>query len=147
MKTLLLLLLTTICYSQDNQVSLLIGEMSLETSFQIKTEGLNYGLALGIVNSNVAEKRATRNDRPKVHSFTTKVTPFAFGLIGATFDKLTITGKVGTAYVEQKINNVRDNQNLFLAVGINAGYRINNLEILMGYDSVNAVTVGVGIIW
>lgn len=140
MKTILLFLVTTTCLSQ----SIMVGNKSLELGYTYKTEGLNYGVAISTVDSKLVEKRANNNDINS-HEFTSSYTPAVFGLIGATFEKLTITGKLGGSYVEQEINAEKDSQNIFFAAGVNLGYQINKMELKLSYDNVNSIMLGIGL--
>lgn len=140
MKTFLLFLVTSTCISQ----SIMVGNKSFEIGYTYKTEGLNYGISVSTVDSDLVEKRANNNDISK-HDFNSSYTPAVFGLIGATFDKVTITGKLGGSYVEQEINSQKDSQNLFFAAGVNLGYQINKMQLQLSYDNVNSVMLGIGL--
>ena len=130
--------------AQGTQASAMVGYKALEISFAYEAENeLIFGASASVTATDVTEKRANRNDRGKVHQFNGKVTPAVFGLIGAKFDELSITGKIGGAYVDQSIDG-QPTKDLFLALGIAAEIKISDAIGLRGsYDSVSGAMAGV----
>lgn len=146
----LILLLTAItnrCTAQS-QINLQAGYKALSLGYTYQNEDfLNFGVSASVVESRIVEKRANRNDTSKkVHDFNSDVVPALFGEIGATFDKFTITGKLGAAYLNQSINNIQENQKLYYAVGVRFEYEINDsVGIIGSWDNVNSGMVGVSL--
>lgn len=122
-------------------INLSAGYRTVEVGYTYNVEEfLNFGLSTSVSTSDMVEKRANTNDPYySKHEFTSNLVPAVFGTVGATFDELTITGKMGGAYLEQKINDKTDTKRLWFAVGIRFEY---NHKISISYDNVNSVLVG-----
>lgn len=149
MKTLLTSLLIIIYLNvnaQQEKGSLMVGNKAFELSYIYENEeGLGFGLAGSIVHSGLTEKRANKNDHFNEHEFTSKVTPAVFALISGNFEEVTIIGKIGTAYVDQKINGIPDSKKLYFAVGIAFEVPVTEeISIRAEYDNVNSVLIGMG---
>lgn len=130
--------------SQETKISAMAGYKSLEVGFTYLDEEteLIYGVSASAVDSKVSEKRANNNDKGKHHEFKGDVTPAMFFNIGGKFEKLSLIGKLGGSYVEQKINK-DPTKDLFLAFGLIAEYEISETIALRGsYDSVNSFLIG-----
>lgn len=130
---------------QAQQMQVLVGYKSLEIGYTYTDEEteLIYGVSISCVASDIAEKRANKNDKGKLHEFNGTIVPAVYGLIGAKFDRLNIIGKIGGSYVSQSINN-EPTKDLFLALGLMASYSVNERYSLIGsYDSVSSVQMGV----
>src|SRR5690349_9672974 len=110
MKTILLFLLPLLSIAQSKQIAVMGGYKAGEVSVSYTAPNeLIYGIALTTVDSKIAEKRANNNDI-NIHKFNNKYVPGVFGLIGGKFDDLSIIGKLGTAYINQNINNIAEKQ-------------------------------------
>lgn len=148
-KTIFIILISlgfNFCHSQQNLGSLTAGNKAFEISFiHENEEGLGFGLATSLVHSGLVESRANKNDSAKnIHEFTNKVTPAVFGLISGNFEELTIIGKLGTAYINQRINSIQDSKKYYLAIGISFEVPITEeINIKASYDNVNSVLAGV----
>lgn len=129
--------------AQSSQASVMVGYKSAELSFAYEAESeLVFGAAISATASDVTEKRANNMDQGKVHKFKGDLTPAVFGLIGAKFEDLYIIGKIGGSYVDQTING-KPTQDIFLALGISAEYKITDAVGLRGsYDSVGGAMAG-----
>lgn len=149
MKTLLTALLIILYLNvnaQQNRASLTAGNKAFEISFiHENEEGLGFGIATSLVHSGLVESRANKNDSAKnIHDFTNKVTPALFGLISGNFEELTIVGKLGTAYINQRINGIQDSKKYYLAVGIAFEVPVTEeVNIKASYDNVNSLLLGV----
>lgn len=132
----LILLFPLLGFSQ-NTVSTLVGYKAFEVNFKMKGD-LNYGVAVSITDAKEVAKRATRMDHPNKHTANDKITPSLFFLIGATFDKITITGKLGDTYFEQNINGKKEAQNIYRSVGVQVQFK----NFLFSYDSANSAMIG-----
>lgn len=133
-------------YSQtsDNLI-VLLGIKSIEVGYSYNNDDfLNFGYSVSIVDSKQTQKRANNNDIYKRnHEFNGKFTPAFFGLIGASFDPITITGKLGAVYLDQRIDDIQDNQKIYFAVGIILSHKLTERFSLSGtYDNVNAAGLG-----
>lgn len=137
MKKLLTLLLFPLIGFSQQSVSTLVGYKSFELNFKTKGD-LNYGVAVSIIDAKEVAKRATRMDYPNIHTNNNKITPSLFFLIGATFDNVTITGKLGVSYFEQNINKVKEAQNIYRSVGAQMQYK----NFVFSYDSANSAMIG-----
>lgn len=144
--TLLLYLLPIIVLSQSNQLSLSIGYKSLEisTTYTAPNE-LIYGIALAVTDSKLAENRANKKDI-NIHKFNDKYITGIFGLIGGKFDNLSIIGKLGTAYINQNINNIQESQKYYFTAGLSIEHKISEtLALKSSYDSLNSLLLGITI--
>lgn len=133
------------CHAQ--QIHALAGYKSLEIGYTYTDEEteLIYGVSVSGVDANTAERRANINDKGVIHEFNGSVIFTGYGLVGAKFDRLNIVGKIGIAYVSQKINN-EPTKDLFLALGLMASYSISErYSLCASYDSVNSVQAGISI--
>lgn len=133
--------------AQEQKISAMAGYKAIEFGYSYTDEEteLIYGISVAGVASDVAEKRANNNDKGKHHEFKGDIVPAIFGTIGAKFDRLNIIGKIGGSYVEQTINKEPTND-VFLALGLMVDYLVNDsLGIIVGYDSVSSVLVGLSI--
>lgn len=130
--------------AQSTQASAMVGYRAAEVSFAYRAENeLIFGIALTGASTDVTEKRANRNDRGTLHEFNGKITPAVFGLIGGEFEELSIIGKLGAAYVDQRINGA-PTKDLFFAAGIIFEYKVSDAIGLRGsYDSVAGPMAGV----
>jgi hypothetical protein len=131
----------------QTKINALAGFKSLELGTTITNEEseLIYGVSASVVDSKASQDRANNNDKGKHHEFNGDVVPTCFGLIGAKFDRLNIIGKIGGAYVSQSINN-EPTKDLFLALGIMASLKVSNsTPLVLSYDSVNSVQLGISL--
>lgn len=149
MKTLLttLLIILYLNVSAQTKINALAGFKSFELGTTITDEEseLIYGVSVSAVDAGVSEDRANRNDKGKNHEFRNDIVPALFLNIGGKFDNLSIIGKIGSSYVEQKINN-EPTKDLFLALGIMASLKVSNSTgLVLSYDSVNSVQFGISI--
>lgn len=140
-----LLLISISIIAQEKHTSVMLGYKSIEVSASYTVESeLVFGLALSATQSGIVEKRANNNDLNR-HEFKNDVIPAAFFLIGGKFDKFTMIGKLGGAYLEQKINNKPDSQKFYYGVGVIFDYQFENgYSIRSSYDNVSGPLVGVG---
>ena len=137
MKKLLILLLFPLIGFSQQSISTLVGYKSFELNF--KTKGnLNYGVAVSITDAKQVAKRATKMDDPNVHVANNKLTPSLFFLIGATFDNIIITGKLGASYFEQNINNKPEPQNIYKSAGVQIQYK----NFVFSFDNANSAMIG-----
>lgn len=136
MKKLILLLLASTAL-QAQTVSTLVGYKALEVNFILKGD-LNYGLAGSITSAKEVASRASRMDYPNKHTANNKIAPSLFFLIGATFDNITITGKLGATYFDQNINGKQEAQNIYRAVGVEVQFK----NLLFSFDSANGAMAG-----
>lgn len=149
MKTLLTTLLIIIYLNvnaQEQRGSLTGGNRTFELSYISENEeGLGFGAAFSLVDSKLVQERANKNDTMKnKHEFVSKVTPTVFALISGDFEEITIIGKIGTAYVNQNINGIRDSKKLYFAVGISFERPITEeISVKAGWDNVNSLLIGV----
>ena len=134
-KLLLLLLIAT--GAQAQTVSTMVGYKSTELSYTIN-RSLNYGIAISVTSSKEVASRANRMDYPNKHTTNDKITPSLFFLIGANFDNITITGKLGATYFNQNINGKQEPQNIYRAVGVQMSYKL----IVFSFDSANGAMIG-----
>lgn len=129
----------------SNNAILLVGYKSVEIGYTVNDEeSLNFGFSLSAVDSKLVEKRANRNDvnRHK-HDFKGSLVPSTFWLVGGTFDKITLTGKVGASYIDQLIDEIEDKKKMYFAVGLIISRQINERFSVSGsYDNVNSATIG-----
>lgn len=133
-------------YSQEQRGSMTAGNRTFELSYISENEeGLGFGAAFSLVDSGLVEARANKNDTMKnKHEFVSNVTPTVFALISGDFEQITIVGKIGTAYVNQNINGIRDSKKLYFAVGISFEKPITEeISVKAGYDNVNSLLIGV----
>lgn len=137
MKKLILILLFPLIGFTQNTVSALVGYKAFEANFKIKGD-LNYGVAVSMTDAKEVAKRATKMDHPNKHTANDKITPSLFLLIGATFDNITITGKLGATYFEQNINGKKEAQNIYRSVGVQLQYK----KFIFSYDSANSAMIG-----
>lgn len=136
---LVVLLITTQAKSQEIKPYLIGGYVSAEVGVVKETEGLNFGFSFSMTDSKFVEDRAIKYDIfNKNYEVHTKYVPAVFGLVGATFDDFTMTGKVGTAYLEQSIQGKPESQKFYLAVGIILDYK----GFLFSFDNVNSLGLG-----
>jgi hypothetical protein len=137
MKTLIILLLFPLLgFSQS--VTGLLGYNCAEINYKIKGD-LNYGIAASVTKSDDIARRASRNNTNfDTHTANTTISPSLFFLIGATFDNITITGKLGATYFDQNINNVKEPQNIYRSVGAQFQYK----NFIFSYDSTNSAMIG-----
>ena len=143
MKKLLFILLFPLISMAQSQVDVMAGYKAVEVNYFLRTESLNYGLGVSLVDSGLVEKRANNNDIFYDHKFTQSYTPAVFALVGGQFEEISIVGKLGSAYVEQQINGVPDSKHLFLAVGIEIGYDLSERFGVKGsFDNVNSLMAG-----
>jgi hypothetical protein len=144
MKTLIILLFPILLLAQSKQIAVMGGYKAGEISISYTAPNeLIYGLAVTTVDSKIAEKRANNNDI-NIHKFNNKYVPGVFGLIGGKFDDLSIIGKLGTAYINQNINNITEKQKYYFTAGIAIDYKISETIGLRGsYDSVSSLLLGV----
>lgn len=143
MRKLFFLLLFPLISVAQTEIDVMAGYKSAELNIIQRTETLNFGLGFSIVDSKLVEKRANNNDLYYTHQFIQDYTPAVFALVGGQFENLSITGKMGSSYVDQKIDNKRDSKHLFLAVGIEIGYDINERFGFKGsFDNVNSLMAG-----
>lgn len=146
-KTIFAILLLIGLNSNAQQINALVGYKSIELGYIYTDEEteLIYGISASIVGSDIAERRANTNDKGKHHEFNGTIVPAVFGNIGAKFDRLNIIGKIGGSYVSQSING-QPTKDLYLALGVMIAYEVNDrYSIIGGYDSVNAVQLGISI--
>lgn len=134
-------------WAQNRSASASIGQQAAELSITTTNDrGLIFGGAFSAVNSDLAERRATKNDQGKAHDFKTKYTPAAFGLIGGDFDGVAMIGKIGAAYVHQTINGAIDPKKIYFVVGVAIDVRISErVHLRNGYDSVNGFLTGINL--
>lgn len=129
----------------SNNAILLVGYKSVEIGYSVNDEeSLNLGFSLSAVDSKLVQDRANRNDvnRHK-HDFKGSLVPSVFWLVGGTFDKITLTGKVGTSYINQLIDGLEDKKKIYLAVGIILSHKISDRVSISGsYDNVNSAAIG-----
>lgn len=140
----LIILISLNIHGQETKISAMAGYKSFELGFTYLAEEseLIYGVSASVVDSKVSEKRANNNDKGKHHEFKGDVTPAMFFNIGGKFEKLSLIGKLGGSYVEQKINK-EPTKDLFLDFGLIAEYEISETISLRGsYDSVNSFLIG-----
>ena len=137
MKKLLILLLFPLIGFSQQSISTLVGYKSFELNFKTKGD-LNYGVAVSIMDSKEVAKRATKMDYPNIHTNNNKLTPSLFFLIGATFENITITGKLGVSYFEQNINNKLESQNTYKSAGVQFQYK----KLVFSFDSANFAMIG-----
>lgn len=140
----LLLFLPIIASAQSNQVAIMAGYKAGEISatYTAKSEVI-YGFSFAVVDSEIAEKRANNRDLNK-HVFNDKYLPGAFGLLGAKFDNFSIIGKLGSAYVNQSINNIEEQQKFYFTAGIAFDFKMSeSFGLRASYDSVSSLLVGV----
>lgn len=131
--------------SAQSKLKIMAGYKSFEFGYSLENEELlNFGLSASIADSKMLEKRANKNDvNRNVHEFKSDIVPAVFGTVGATFDKFTITGKIGGSFVSQNINN-QATKDIFFAVGLAMEYQINCCVRIRGsYDNVNSAMAGV----
>ena len=131
--------------TSDNLI-VLGGYKSIEVGYSYNNEDfLNFGFSVSAADSELLERRANRNDiYKKLHEFNNKVTPAGFFLVGATFDKISITGKSGIAYLSQQINGVQDKQKIYWAVGILLSHELTErCSLVLNYDNINSAQIGV----
>ena len=136
MKKILLLLLIA-SGTQGQTVSTMVGYKSTELGYTIN-KSLNYGIAASVTSSKEIASRANRMDHPNKHTTNDKITPSLFFLIGANFDNITITGKLGATYFNQNINGKQEPQNIYRAVGVQMSYKL----IVFSFDSANGAMIG-----
>lgn len=122
---------------QGQTVTTMLGYKSIELSYSID-KSLNYGIATSITSSKKVASRASRMDYPNKHTANNEITPSLFFLIGGTFDNITITGKLGATYFDQKINGKREAQNIYRSVGVQVSYK----AIVFSFDSANSAMIG-----
>lgn len=137
MKKLLILLLFPLIGFSQQSVSTLVGYKSFELNFKTKGD-LNYGIAVSIIDSKEVAKRATKMNYPNIHRNNNNLTPSLFFLIGATFDNITITGKLGASYFKQNINNKPESQNIYKSAGVQFQYK----NLVFSFDSANFAMIG-----
>lgn len=149
MKTLFTTLVLMICLNANSQsVHTMAGYKSAEIGYTYTDEEteLIFGFSVSAVDSKLAEYRANRNDRGKIHEFKDQFTPAMFFLVGGKFDKLSIIGKLGGSNVKQDINGIKDEKYVYFAAGIIFDYQVSEkISVRGSYDSVNSAMVGVGI--
>lgn len=138
--------ITNRCHAQtsDNLI-VLGGYKSIEVGYSYNNEDfLNFGYSFAIQDSKIAEHRANNNDiYNRVHEFNNKVVPAGFALIGASFRPITITGKIGASYLNQKIDGIQDKQKIWFAIGIMLSHDLNERFSIVGsYDNVSSVQAG-----
>lgn len=144
--TITILLLAFNINAQEQRGSIMIGNKTFELSYLNENEeGLGFGVSASIAHSNPLEARANKNDSAKnIHEFTNKITPAVFGLISADFEEVTIIGKLGASYVNQKINGIQDSKKYYFAVGIAVEVPVyEDIAVKASFDSVNSLMVGV----
>lgn len=139
--------ITNRCQAQtsDNLI-VLGGYKSIEVGYIYEnTDFLNFGFSVSAADSKLLEKRANVNDiYKKVHEFNNKITPAGFFLVGATFDKISITGKSGIAIIDQKINSIQDKQKIYWAIGILLSHELTErCSLVLNYDNINSAQIGV----
>lgn len=143
----MLLFATTAMIAQtSNEALILVGYKSAEVGYiRENKDFLNFGLSVVAVDAKLTEKRANRNDvYQNVHDVKGDVLCAVFGLVGGTFDNLTVTGKMGCAYVDQKINNIQDSKKIYFTVGIMFGFKISDrVKLVASYDNVSSGGVGI----
>lgn len=136
-------LIPMLSMGQESQVGLMVGQQAVEVSASYTSrKEVIFGGAVAIASSGITEKRANKNDIKK-HKFKGDFIPAVFGLIGGQFDELSIIGKLGTAYLEQEINDIPDSQKFYLTAGIIFDYKISeSISIRASYDSVSGALIG-----
>lgn len=140
------LLVPFIATSQNSRIGGMFGYKAIEINYDYQNEDfLNFGLSISSVESSMVEKRAETNDIYKKHyDIKDKYVPAMFFTVGATFDKFTITGKGGYAYLNQKVNNIQENRKFYYAIGCRLEYDIEEkLSITCSYDNVNSCLFGI----
>lgn len=144
MKNLILILFPALLFAQSNQISLTAGYKAIEISASYTAPNeVIYGLAFAGVDSKIAEKRANNRDINQ-HKFNDKYIPAVFGLLGGKFDNISVIGKLGTAYVNQDINGLKEKQKLYLAGGITFDFKMTEtLSLRTSYDSVSSLLIGI----
>lgn len=144
MKTLLILIFPALLFAQSNQIGLMAGYKAIEISASYTAPNeVIYGLAFAGVDSKIAEKRANEKDLYE-HKFNDKYIPAVFGLLGGKFDNFSIIGKLGTAYVNQDINGLKEKQKLYLAAGIAFDFKVSeSLGLRTSFDSVSSLLIGI----
>lgn len=146
--TSLLIILYLNCNAQQSIGSLTAGNKSFELSYNYLDEEseLIYGVSFSVVDSKISEKRANSNDKGNIHEFKSDVVPAVFLNIGSKFEKLHIVGKLGGSFLEQSINGIKENKNIYLAFGIQGRYYVSdNTAFIASYDSVNSLMAGISI--
>lgn len=141
----LIILISLNIHGQETKISAMAGYKSAELGFTYLDEEseLIYGVSASIVDSKVSEKRANNNDKGKYHEFRNDIVPALFLNIGGKFDNISLIGKIGGSYVEQKINK-EPTKDLFLALGLCIEYEVSDTIGLRGsYDSVNSLLIGI----
>lgn len=124
------------------QVSVMGGIKAGEISVTY-THSVVLGLAASIVSSSQVEKRIKNNGFGQKSEIQTSKVPTVFGLIGGEFENLSMIGKIGGVYVDQKVSGVQDPKKLYLAVGMEFSYKINDVIALRAsYDNINSILVG-----
>jgi len=144
----LALILIYLNVNAQSQIHASAGYKAIEIGYTYQNEEfLNFGFSASLVDAGTVEKRANKNDvNKKIHDLKSDVVPALFGEVGGTFDSITITGKLGTAYLDQRINGIQEKQKLYLAVGIRFGYYVSdNIQVVGSYDNVNSVMAGIQI--
>lgn len=135
-----------IATSQNSRIGCMFGYKAIEINYDYQNEDfLNFGVAISAVESSIVEKREERNDiYIKDYEIKNDYVSALFFTVGGTFDKFTITGKLGSAYLDQKINEIKDDKNFYLAVGCRFEYKVQErLSITSSYDNVNSLIVGI----
>lgn len=140
------LLVPFIATAQDSKIGSMFGYKAIEINYDYQNEDfLNFGVAISAIESSMVEKREERNDvYIKDYEIENSYVPALFFTVGGTFDKFTITGKLGSAYLDQKVNEIKDDKNFYLAVGCRFEYQVKErLSITSSYDNVNSLLVGI----
>jgi len=141
----LALILIYLNVNSQSQIHASAGYKAIEIGYTYQNEEfLNFGFSASVVDAGTVEKRANKNDvNRNIHDFESDVVPALFGEVGGAFDSITITGKIGTAYLDQRINSIQEKQKLYLAVGMRFGLKVSeNVQINAGYDNINSALAG-----
>lgn len=132
--------------TSDNLI-VLGGYKSIEAGYVFENEDfLNFGISVSAADSKIIQDRMNRNDiYRKIHVVKSDIVPTAFLTFGATFERLTITGKAGASLIDQTINGETEKQKIYPSIGIMFSHKLTNRYSVIGsYDSTNALTFGVG---
>jgi len=132
--------------TSDNLI-VLGGYKSIEVGYSYNNEDfINFGFSVSATDSKIIQDRMNRNDiYRKIHFVKNDIVPTAFITVGATFDRLTITGKAGASLIDQTINGESEKQKLYPSIGIMFSRELTEQYSVIGsYDSTNAIAFGIG---
>ncbi|MGO4773863.1 hypothetical protein ACEN2I_19615 [Flavobacterium sp. W22_SRS_FK3] len=148
-KHFLITVLGSIALNAQNNTSVTIGYKTIGLSLETTAKnGLIFGVMATVVDSKIVEKKINKFDfNRSEHNLRTKFIPASFFIIGGDFENICILGKIGTAYIDQDINAIKDKQKIFFAIGTMIDFRVSNrVKVRTSYDNVNAFLTGINIV-